>query len=252
MKQIISFLLLAIFAIGVESCPGHEIEIYNGCPFPVWPAVFSTKNPQTNNGFKLDPYGKRSIQVPCKWEAARIWARTDCDGSGRNCLTGDCGQMVCQGSGQPDVTLAEFTLDGGNNPNFGNDIYDISAVDGFNLPMNIYPVNGAKTGSNNRFDCTLAQCKFDFRNNCHDELKEIKNNHPVACLSACTKKNDDWFCCRGAHNRPETCEARNHPLVRFFKQQCPDMYSFAYDDQASTFSCKGNHGTKYVVSFCPA
>lgn len=223
-----------------------------GCPFAVFPAVFSSIQPNTNNGFKLDPYTSRSIRLPCKWTSGRIWARTDCGGDGRNCLTGDCGNMVCSNSGQPDVTLAEFTLDGGQNPNFGNDIYDISAVDGYNLPISITPVNGAKTGGDGRYDCTTAQCKYDFRNNCDDRLKEIKQGRPQACLSACTKFNTDWYCCRGQFNRPETCQARNDPLVRFFKNKCPDMYSYAYDDQASTFSCQGNHGTNYVVSFCPA
>lgn len=247
----ILFLAFALVLV-VQSCPDHEIEIYNGCPFSVFPAVFSSATGGTNNGFKLDPYQKRTIRVPCQWQAGRIWARTDCDGNGQNCLTGDCGQMVCQGSGQGDVTLAEFTLDGGNNPNFHNDIYDISAVDGYNLPIAIAPINGGKTGGDGRYDCTISQCKHDFRNNCHDELKENKNGRTVACLSACSKFNTDWFCCRGAFGKPETCQAKNHPLVRFFKGPCPSMYSYAYDDQASTFSCLGNRGTKYVVSFCPA
>lgn len=160
--------------------------------------------------------------------------------------------MVCRGSGQPDVSLAEFTLDGGQNSNgFGNDIYDISAVDGYNLPLRITPKRGVKTGGDARYDCTSAQCNYDFRNNCDPQLRVEKGGKAVACLSACTKFNNDWFCCRGGHNRPETCHAKNNPLVRFFKNKCPDMYSFAYDDQASTFSCSGSKGTGYDVTFCP-
>ena len=117
--------------------------------------------------------------------------------------------------------------------------------------MFIFLKTGGKTNGNPKYDCTKAQCKHDFTNNCHNDLKLIKNGRPVACLSACTKFNTDWFCCRGQHNKPETCQAKNHPLVRFFKDACPDMYSFAYDDQASTYSCQGSKGTMYKVAFCP-
>lgn len=110
MKVALSLLLIFAVSFTVDACPDHEIQIYNGCPFAVWPAVFSTIQPNTNNGFKLDPYQSRSIQVPCKWQAARVWARTDCDGEGRNCMTGDCGGMVCQGSGQPGKLFLIYSM----------------------------------------------------------------------------------------------------------------------------------------------
>ncbi|RWR98529.1 thaumatin-like protein, partial [Dinothrombium tinctorium] len=194
-------------------------------------------------------------RVPCRWKSARIWARTDCDGSGRNCETGDCGALKCQGAGQADVSLAELTLDGGGNNNFKNDVYDISAVDGFNLPISITPINGVKIGQqfgfSAKYDCVKTECKFDFRNNCLNELKKWVRGRVASCLSACTKFNNDQFCCRGAFNNPQTCPVKRDRLVRYFKDRCPDMYSYAYDDEASTFHCQGEKGTKYRVSFCP-
>ncbi|MCI83280.1 thaumatin-like protein, partial [Trifolium medium] len=49
-----------------------------------------------------------------------------------NCSTGDCGSaLTCAVNGDPPLTLAEFTLNGSNNL----DYYDISIIDGFNIPM---------------------------------------------------------------------------------------------------------------------
>ncbi|CAH8272995.1 unnamed protein product [Arabidopsis lyrata] len=68
---------------------------------------------------------------------ARIWGRTNCnfDSSGRGrCETGDCnGGLQCTGWGQPPNTLAEYALNQYNNLDF----YDISLVDGFNIPMSL-------------------------------------------------------------------------------------------------------------------
>ncbi len=65
----------------------------------------------------------------------------------------------------------------------------------------------------------------------------------VGCFSACAKYNTDAYCCKGAHNKPETCKSSN----RFLKQACPQAYSFAYDDNTSTFTCKN---TDYTIQFC--
>lgn len=52
-----------------------------------------------------------------------------------HCATGDCGGRIeCNGAGGvPPATLAEFQFDGHG----GLDYYDVSLVDGYNLPMAI-------------------------------------------------------------------------------------------------------------------
>ncbi|KAG5011417.1 hypothetical protein JHK86_023678 [Glycine max] len=54
----------------------------------------------------------------------------DSSGSG-TCITGDCGgKLKCDGvGGAPPASLAEFTLDSQE-----GDFYDVSLVDGYNLP----------------------------------------------------------------------------------------------------------------------
>ncbi|MQL41280.1 hypothetical protein EI012_25510 [Escherichia coli] len=36
---------------------------------------------------------------------------------------------------------------------------------------------------------------------------------------------------------------------QFFEQQCPDAYSYAYDDKSSTFTCSAR--PDYAITFCP-
>ncbi|KAI9110625.1 hypothetical protein K1719_018491 [Acacia pycnantha] len=55
--------------------------------------------------------------------------------------TGDCGgQLYCRLSGQPPATLAEFSLNKWNNLDF----YDISVIDGFNVPMEFSPTSNCR------------------------------------------------------------------------------------------------------------
>jgi hypothetical protein len=80
---------------------------------------------------------QRTVSIPDGW-GGRFWARTGCNfdanGQGR-CATGDCGnKLQCNGAGGiPPVTLAEITLNGAG----GLDFYDVSLVDGFNVPARV-------------------------------------------------------------------------------------------------------------------
>lgn len=81
------FKVVALLAL-VASAYGHEIRVINGCPFTVWIGFLNNPNKElpANGGFQLDSYGTRSVNVPFEW-AGRLWARTNCDGSG-HCETG--------------------------------------------------------------------------------------------------------------------------------------------------------------------
>nr|ABU97465.1 thaumatin-like protein [Aleuroglyphus ovatus] len=243
---------MAILAVAAAD---HEFRLWNNCPFQIWPGLLNNPNKALplNGGFALDKYQTKSFRVPDGW-AGRVWARTNCNGAG-HCETGDCGNKIeCHGAGGvPPVSLAEFTLDGWQ----GQDYYDVSLVDGYNLPIAILPIDGTfrKVGGG-QYDCNQAGCKSDINAHCPAELA-LKNGGgaTVACKSACMAFNTDEYCCRGAHNRPETCKSRdwkvNYPAI--FKQSCPDAYSYAYDDTSSTFTCHSNGGIKtgYVIKFCP-
>jgi len=232
---------------------GHEFRLRNHCPFTVWPGLLG--NPNKGNpesgGLSLAQGATHSFTVANGW-AGRIWGRTQCDSAG-HCVTGDCGNKIqCNGAGGvPPVSLAEFTFDGSGEQDF----YDVSLVDGYNLPIQIIPIAGTfkKTG-NGKYDCNTAGCVADLNAKCPSELAvHNSDGATVACKSACLAFNTDEYCCRGAHNTPATCQSsswpKNYPAT--FKTACPDAYSYAYDDTSSTYTCHGNPTSGYEIVFCP-
>lgn len=93
--------------------------------------------------------------------SGRFWPMTGCDfnssfecGSGRCCDTGGCDTasgfgLQCNTSGDAPTTVAEFTLQSGAD----NDFYDISVIDGFNVPVEMKPVGKVSSPPDN-FDST--------------------------------------------------------------------------------------------------
>ncbi|KAL5201473.1 hypothetical protein ABZP36_035827 [Zizania latifolia] len=216
---------------------GVTFTFTNRCGGTVWPGVLSNSGSTAlqTTGFALGAGETRSLTAPAGW-SGRFWARTGCafDGSGKGaCTTGDCGsgEVECRGAGAaPPATLVEFTLDGSG----GKDYYDVSLVDGYNLPM---VVQAAASG------CPATGCVVDLNERCPAELKAGQGQ---ACRSACEAFGRPEYCCSGQFGNPDTC----HPSVysQMFKTACPRSYSYAYDDATSTFTCTG---TDYSITFCP-
>lgn len=113
----------------ISTATAATFEIINQCGYTVWAAA------SPGGGRRLNSGQSWTLNVPAGTSMARIWGRTNCnfDSSGRGrCETGDCtGGLQCTGWGQPPNTLAEYALNQFNNLDF----YDISLVDGFNIPM---------------------------------------------------------------------------------------------------------------------
>ena len=109
------------------------------------------------------------------------------------------------------------------------------------------PVNGQGDGS--EYSCKRCACATNINDICPGELV-VRNGegYNIACNSACLAFNTDEYCCRGDHGTPETCRSSDWPVdyPSFFKSNCPDAYSYAYDDHKSTFTCIAE---KYVVTF---
>lgn len=244
----IAFLFLHF--IGVYSA---TFTLVNRCNYTVWPATLSgagtAQLPATATGFTLLPGNTTAITVPPSW-SGRVWARTLCStGPAGNfsCATGDCGTgtVQCSGSGAaPPATLAEFTLNGSG----GLDFYDVSLVDGYNLPLLIRPAGGSGLGN-----CTAAGCVVDLNGSCPAQLRVVSKSvvvgegeEGVACKSACDAFGAPQYCCSGAYSTPDMCKPSSYS--EYFKNACPSAYSYAYDDASSTFTCQG---ADYVITFCP-
>jgi hypothetical protein len=82
----------------------------------------------------------------------------DADGKG-TCQTGDCsGRLECAGTGAtPPATLFEVTLGKGSAGAADLDYYDVSLVDGYNLPVVAVPRPGGGGGGG----CNATGCMAD-------------------------------------------------------------------------------------------
>ncbi|GLU12128.1 hypothetical protein SLE2022_288340 [Rubroshorea leprosula] len=223
-----------------------SFTIMNNCPYAIWPGTLAGSGmPQLPmTGFRLD--SGKSVKIPAVpgW-SGRIWARTGCSfdeyGVG-TCQTGDCGgRLECDGKGAtPPVSLFEITMGNGNE----KDYYDISIVDGYNLPLVAAP-RGVYS------PCNATGCASDLNMGCPKELQVVggegsREGQVVACKSACDAFGLDQYCCSGEFANPTMC--RPSFYSKLFKRACPKAYSYAYDDGSSTFTCKAY---EYDIVFCP-
>lgn len=220
----------------------RTFTITNNCPYTIWPGTLSGAGttPMSTTGFQLDSGQSVSISSVPGW-SGRIWARTGCnfDASGiGTCQTGDCGgKLECDGSGaSPPASLFEITLGTGDLKDF----YDVSLVDGYNLPLVAVPrgVYGP---------CNATGCVSNLNMGCPKELQvDGGEGNVVACRSACEAFGSDQYCCSGEFANPSTCRPSFYSGI--FKRACPRAYSYAYDDSTSTFTCQA---TGYSIIFCP-
>ncbi|XP_040382628.1 thaumatin-like protein 1b [Oryza brachyantha] len=233
-----------------------SFTISNYCAQTIWPATLAgAGTPQlATTGFRLDPGQSVQVPAPAGW-SGRVWARTGCDFSGgagvggaTACQTGDCGgRLECAGTGAtPPATLFEVTL--GKGAVGDKDYYDVSLVDGYNLPVVAVP-QGSATGGGGA--CATTGCTADLNLSCPKELQVDGGGGggtTVACRSACEAFGQDQYCCSGAYATPATC--RPTAYSGMFKSACPRAYSYAYDDGTSTFTCSSAAG--YTIAFCLA
>ncbi|WCJ27555.1 Pathogenesis-related thaumatin superfamily protein [Euphorbia peplus] len=237
-------ILVSFLVCCSRSC---TFTITNSCPYTIWPATLAgSGTPQlSTTGFRLDSGQSLGIPTIPGW-SGRIWARTGCtfdvtSGVG-SCQTGDCGgKLECNGMGAtPPASLFEITLGTGTNKDF----YDVSIVDGYNLPLVAAPrgVIG---------ECNATGCTSDINMGCPKELQLVGGDGEggggvIGCKSACEAFGLEQYCCSGEFANPTTCRPSFYSTI--FKRACPTAYSYAFDDGTSTFTCKAHD---YAIVFCP-
>ncbi|KFK28873.1 hypothetical protein AALP_AA7G059400 [Arabis alpina] len=201
--------------------------VRNNCPYVVWAAAYAPGKP--GGGRRLGRGESWNVNSDPGITEARIWGRTNCnfDAAGNGgCQTGDCnGKLVCQSYGRSPNTLAEYAL-----KQYANlDFIDISVIDGFNIPMEFSSASG---------QCTRKmRCTGDIIGQCPAQLRM-----DGGCNGPCPVLKTEEHCCNSGNCGPT-------PLSMFFKQRCPDAYSYPKDDPTSLFTCPA--GTNYNVIFCP-
>lgn len=241
---------LFLLAAGTSA---RVITVRNACPFTVWPGLFTGEGtaPDFPTGWEAGSNTQVEITVPDNWRAGRIWARRNCDFSSGStgpdtCISGGCnGGFECVNPGVPPLTLAEFTLSGDG----GRDFYDVSLVDGANIPMSIVP----------SVDCEVADCPVDLGPECPPELVGPfdPSGFPLGCASSCIANlsgdpANSPNCCSGDFDTPETCPVENVQFYDFFKSRCPNAYAFAYDEPSGALkTCPTASGANFAITFCP-
>jgi hypothetical protein len=128
------------------------------------------------------------------------------------------GEVECHGTGAtPPATLAEFTLDGAG----GKDFYDVSLVDGYNLPLLIQTA---------MLDCLDSSSLVDLNECGPDDLRAVDGH---AYRSAYEAFRSPKCCCNGTYSNPDTCHPSKY--LQLFRSACLRSYSYAYDDATSAF-----------------
>mmetsp|Transcript_6970 Transcript_6970/g.12849 ORF Transcript_6970/g.12849 Transcript_6970/m.12849 type:complete len:453 (-) Transcript_6970:288-1646(-) len=254
----------------------HSFIFANNCPYDIW--VGALPPTVRGGGWFLGSGVTEHIVVPQNFNG-RFWPRTHCafDANGQgNCLTGDCGQgLKCNGGGGKEpATLAEFNLDaGGVGPAGVLDWYDVSLVDGYNVPVSILPMAGSYQRdafvANPEYNCGNALCLSDINPVCPQQMQvtpkdaakilppnpnrpqsTLRGTETIACASACSAFNEPKYCCTAQYGLPTTCPPTNYSEI--FKRACPGSYSYAYDDKSSLFTCRSAEAktSSYTVKFC--
>ncbi|CAN1184270.1 Osmotin-like protein OSML13 [Linum perenne] len=187
--------LLISLLLWVSITNAAVIDIFNNCPYTVWAA-----STPIGGGRRLDHGQTWTINPPVGTSMARIWGRRNCnfDGSGRGwCETGDCGGVLnCQGWGVPPNTLAEYALN-----QFSNlDFYDISLVDGFNIPMIFTPTSNVGSGN-----CQSLTCTADINTQCPGFSRFFKDRCPTSYSYPQDDPSSTFTCPAGTNYRVVFC-----------------------------------------------
>jgi hypothetical protein len=215
--------------LGDPSLP-RRLILENRCPYAVWAdALPKTTLP---NGVPLEVLPDQAFSVgwPNGW-SGRVWGK-------KGCVAANGGALTCANTGAN--SLAEFTLT--KTPDAGLDYYDVSLVDGFNIPIGIVNV-GHPTDQSRIYNCGSPICAKDLLAGCPAPLQETGANADVVSCH-----NDS---CKVLGNSVMTSPYCMYPnqYTQYFKNACPTSYSYPYDDPTSTFTCKS--GQDYQVVFCP-
>ncbi|KAK9684214.1 hypothetical protein RND81_10G194200 [Saponaria officinalis] len=242
MASLFVFAGFLILLVSISVADGVQLIIVNNCNGDLWPGILGNpgkENPK-NGGFLLNSGEEVVLDLPDNW-SGRLWGRQGCnfDNQGKGeCETGDCaGGLNCRGtSGSPPATVVEMTF---GTPASPLHYYDVSLVDGFNLPVSMKPVGGG-------VGCGVASCDADLNVCCPSALEVKKGDRVVGCKSACLAMQSAKYCCTGEFSDPKTCKPT--VFAKLFKAICPRAYTYAYDDISSLNRCRA---PRYVVTFCP-
>ncbi len=205
----------------------RTFTIVNSCSQTVWAAALPDST-FPGGPIEVAPGGSFQVGVANGW-SGRIWGRVQC--------TTTNGKLSCADDPFPS-SLAELTL---TKDATGLDFYDVSLVDGFDLPIALEAVGHAADPAH-PYDCGSPTCATDLNAMCPQPLQDSANGAVLACA------NDECKVLGDNDASSPDCIYPNS-YTEYFKSACPTSYSYPSDDPTSTFTCKGFND--YAVVFCP-
>ncbi|HUI94020.1 MAG TPA: thaumatin family protein [Chitinivibrionales bacterium] len=174
------------------------------------------------------------LQIPNTWASARIWGYWD--------------PKYQNGP----FSLAEINMDSRTAANWHTDWYDVSLVDGYNLPLLFYPLPGTFYHDSAALDEAVQRTSQFTCGGKGDCVTDLYLTVPASMLKLDTING--VLDTNGIYCQDNTqCRALK-------KAACPTSYSFALDDPASLFTCPSpnlpaslgdyaKYGPDYVLDF---
>jgi Thaumatin family len=206
----------------------RTFTVTNKCTQKVWAAARPTTTFPNGQYVEMAPGYSFVVGVPNGW-SGRVWGKTGCTTTGM--------RTTCASDGLP-ASLAELTLT--SSPT-GLDFYDVSLVDGFNLPIAIVAV-GHTPDTAHPYNCGDPTCSANLDATCAQPFQRVVSGAVIACANDACKVI-------GMNNPNDPSCIYPNQYTRFFKTACPTSYSYPQDDPTSTFTCKGI--SSYEIVFCP-
>lgn len=208
MRAFLSLIASAILIADIASAKNFVLQ--NQCSKAIEVGVLQNGQ-STPTYYTIGSGSSQTVSLAANW-AGRTWGRIDCDQSSEQSDNTQCG---VPGTPNP-ASLAEFTFEGSGNQDF----YDLSMVDGYNLPISIAPI-GASQGST-KYQCGTPVCAT--LPTCPSDLTVLTTQGDLlACQSDCSHYNLPQYCCTGSYNSAATCSGG--PYAPMIKSACPDAYS---------------------------
>ncbi|MEE9913271.1 MAG: thaumatin family protein [Deltaproteobacteria bacterium] len=260
---VIISLLLALTSTAFAASPKpHKITFKNRCPQTIWVG----QDGKTRDGWEMKTGATVIRHIPVGF-SGRWWPRTGCrfNSAGRcptrgvdccdsgGCLTTDHNYygLKCNSGGNPPVSLFEPTFDAhsGHGP---IDYLDLSAVDGFSVPMRMTPDKGtynpkpdpgmkAGTWCQSKGWVTNPACPPDL----WDAAKKIcwgPCKYYTVVKKVTSGKNKANICCDNTNVAPHPTPAQKCEKHSFPGGYGCSPYSPGYDDERCYAKDPGKRG----------
>jgi hypothetical protein len=193
----------------------RRLIIENHCTYTVWADALPMSTMPNGVPLKVESGQAFQLTWPQSGWSGRIWGRTRCTPAADGSIPfGNCVADAFIAN-----SLIELTMG-------APDFYDVSLVDGFNVPIGII-VTGHDLNTADIYSCGSPVCAKDLLRDC----------------PAAQQDNDatgNVVACRNKMNLGD--------VTRWFKARCPTSSTYPSYDTGS-FKCAGF--PSYTVSFCP-